>query len=240
MRFFNTFIRIALQKQALYKYRVFSLLYVVCFINVMLATLWTDSMPMAVLALAGITLLTFYYTKKLTSPAHFLPIESKAAVTIYNFDNEQQSLMAEVTLDRKAGKFIMATASKQQLAALFLAENEENNDFYKLMLQAKTQYHTLSTAYRTSPDLLIAEALGVVTMLHSHLVHGAEFTERALSLPNSFPRKPTEAHTYTLQLIRIALNRMDEAIAYIGTTQQVQQVEKANEKMRETLRFIQM
>lgn len=240
MRFFNTFIRITLPAKMQRKNRVFSLLYSICFAGVMLTTLYLNSVPQAVLALLGITFLTSYYTKKLTSPAHFLPTMGQATVMIYDFDNKQQTLTAPVVLDRKKASFTIEPTSKQQIADAFLQKNEADNDFYRLMLQAKAQYSVLYKAYEQTPSLALGEALGLVTMLHSHFIHGAEFTERALALPNSFPRKPTASHTYTLQLIRIALNRMEEAIEAIATAEQALQFEKANQKMRETLRFVQM
>lgn len=67
MRFFNTFIRVMLPKEIARKSQVLSLLYVLSFSALMISTLYTNSIPQAVLALLGTIYMTSYYTKKLTS-----------------------------------------------------------------------------------------------------------------------------------------------------------------------------
>lgn len=239
MRFFNTFIRVMLPKEIARKSQVLSLLYVLSFSALMISTLYTNSIPQAVLALLGTIYMTSYYTKKLTSPNRFLPLRGEASVLVHDFTDVRHTLKATVTLDREQQKLVLTPDDQIKVQQLFLQQNAKTNDFYRLMLQAKAQYEQLTALYAANSDVQVAEALGLVTLLHSHFIHGAEFIERALALPNSFPRKPTEAHTYILQLIRIALNRMDEAITHYENPEREEQFTKANAKMRETLRYVQ-
>lgn len=234
MRFFNRFIRIPFHQAAMNKMYVATAFYCILMSVLLFYAFSLENVWDSLLIMVGVALWTTWYTRKLTIPAQFFAFKVPIQVALVDFTKKLTDIDVVLALEKKEKQVVLLQT--QKLEAVFLAENEAHNTFYQLMQKAKTLHEQLQHVTVTHSNDTIAETAGLLILMHTNLLTMAEFTERALALPQSYPKKPTDAHDYTLQIIRVSLNRIEEHLQALPHIDE-KAWQMTNERLRDGLLY---